>query len=358
MSGECSSCDTGSCYSSGLPSTISPTGPVSGPGIDYSSPTAAIYTDICDSGGLEAAMDMYGLKDIAEQIYLEHCSDPERISELLKDASVNGVGNLPYGMAGVTKSAVQYDPTGKVIDSHSDILYDNTHLPEDQLYTLLHEYRHVEQIGYSANMPRSFSEGDAELNAQDIMDSYLENLDELYDGTLCTSYTSDPTYNECKAHVTEIYKAIGGGNATEGMDLFYEALDLYEGDFYKALDSFERELAGNGLVLENVYGALDMLDIELEAKMPGKGTVPKTPYDDIIYSGPICPAGLDIPYADIFGTAGNAGYPVAGMPNPGCPVMPGMPDPVYSNYSNATGIFDLLRKPEEVYERYLKIISS
>ncbi|MEA2004321.1 MAG: hypothetical protein U9O53_05210 [archaeon] len=358
MSGECSSCDTGSCYSSGLPSTISPAGPVSGPGIDYSSPTGAIYTDICDSGGLEAAMDMYGLKDIAEQIYLEHCSDPERVSELLKDASVNGVGNLPHGIAGVTNSAVQYDPTGKVIDSHSDILYDNTHLPEDQLYTLLHEYRHVEQIEYSANMPRSFSEGDAELNAQDIMDSYLENLDKLYDGTLCTSYTSDPTYNECKAFVADIYEAIGGGNATEGMDLFYNALDLYEGDFYKALDSFEQELAGNGLDLDGIYSALDMLNTELEAKMPGKGTVPETPYTDIISSGPINPAGLDIPYADIFGTADGAGCPVSGMPSPGYPIMPGVPDPVYGSYSIQTGIFDLLRKPEEVYEQYLKIISS
>ncbi len=345
MSGDSSSCDTGSYCTSNLPTTVSPVTTVSldGPGLDSSSSTSSIYQDICSVGGLNAAIDMYGIESVAKEIYAEHSSDPELIAGILKDTDMKGVDNLPYGVAGMIHSEVQYDPlTGQEI-INSDIFYDNNLSPDDKLYTAIHELSHRKQLEYSKNMPRSLSEGTSEVEAQIIMDSYLNDLEDIYGGTLCTSYTSDPTYNECKALATDIYKTIGDSDIKEGIDIFNKALNQHGNDTYKALDSFETELAENGMNLKTLYNTLNDLDSEIEAKLdtmnPYADSNPATPYGDMIPPGldGLGPTVLGIPYSDF----GPMGVDYMG------PVM--QSDPFFNN---KTPLDDLLHKPEDILEQY------
>jgi len=365
MSDSCASCDTGSGSSYNLPTTVSPES-LGGPGLDYSPSLASVYSDISSSGGLDAAIDTYGIESLAKDIYLDHSSDPERIADILKNTDINGVYGLPPNVAGVNKSTIGYNPfTGEGI-VNSDIAYDNNLSPDDKLYTALHELSHSEQLEYSINMPGSFKEGDAEMYTDDIINDYVSKLEELYEGSLNTSNASDPTYIECKALVTDIYDIIGG------RDKFYDALDQHDGDFYKALDSF----AENGLDLKAVYNMLNDLDSEIDAKNPYADSNPATPYGDMIPPGfgglgPIIPGFGDLgpipPGFDNFGPI-IPGYGDFG------PAAPGLP---YGPYGNdlvpigSTGYMqvnplsknkipddELLHKAPEILKEYINQISS
>ncbi|MCK4926913.1 MAG: hypothetical protein KAS11_00465 [Candidatus Aenigmarchaeota archaeon] len=359
MSDARSSCDSGSCYTSGLPTTAGPV-TLGGPGLDYPSglSPSSVYSDIRDAGGLDVAIDTYGIESLAKDIYLEHSSDPERIADILKNTDINGVYGLPPNVAGVNKSTIGYDPfTGEVIVD-SDIAYDNNLSPDDKLYTALHELSHSEQLEYSKNMPRSFSEGDAETYTDDLINDYVSKLEELYEGSLNTSNTSDPSYIECKALITDIYESIGG------RDKFYDALDQHGGDFYKALDSFRTELAENGLNLDSVYNMLNNLDSKLEAKNPYADSNPATPYDDMIPPGfgglgPIYPGfdglGPIIPGYDGLGPAAP-GLPYGPYGNALEPGYMGMQvDPLSSN---KTPDDELLHKATKVHKEYIDMILS
>ncbi len=352
MSGDSSSCDTGSYCTSNLPTTVSPVTTVSlgGPGIDSSSSPGSVYSGIRDAGGLDAAIDMYGIESLAKDIYLDHSSDPERIAGILKNTDIDGVYGLPPNVAGVNKSTIDYNPfTGEgIVDS--DISYDNNLSPDDQLYTALHELCHSGQLEYSKNMLRSFAEGDAEMYTDYMINDYVSKLEELYEGSLNTSDTSDPTYIECKALVTDIYESIGG------RDKFYDALDQHGGDFYETLESFETELAENGMNLQAVYNMLNDLDSELEEKNPYADSNSATPYDDMIppgFSGlgPIYPgfdglgpAAPGLPYGPFGNTLepiGSTGYMQV--------------DPVSSNKIPDD---ELLHKAPEFLKEYITLISS
>ncbi|MCK4809264.1 MAG: hypothetical protein KAS90_06590 [Candidatus Aenigmarchaeota archaeon] len=364
MSDACSSCDSGSCYTSGLPTTASPVS-LGGPGLDYSSTSpASVYSDIRDAGGLDAAIDMYGIESLAKDIYLEHSSDPERIADILKNTDINGVYGLPPNVAGVNKSTIGYNPfTGEgIVDS--DISYDNNLSPDDKLYTAIHELCHSEQLEYSKNMPVSFAEGDAEMYTDYIINDYVSKLEDLYEGSLNTSNASDPTYIECNALITDIYTIIGNGDAIEGRELFQNAEGQHGGDVYRTLDSFEKELAENGMDLKTVYNMLNDLDRELEAKNPYADTNPATPYDDMT------PPGFDglgpiLPGFDSIGPI-IPGYDGLGPAAPGLPydsygndLMPGymniQVDPLSKNKIPDD---ELLHKAPQVLKGYINLISS
>ena len=342
MSDGCASCSGGSCGSSPaytLPTTIGTISTIS-PGIDNYSPPSSnqIYTDINTAGGLDAAIDIYGIESLAKDIYLDNSSNPEKIADSFKDTDIYGVNNLPYGVAGKIESSIGYGSMGEM-NINSEIFYDQNLSADDMLYTTLHELAHREQLEYSKNMSHAFSEGDAEWTAYDMINDYVSQLEELYNGSLKTRYTSDPTYNECKAIVTDIYEAIGG------RDEFYDALKTYDGDFFKALDSFESDLADNGIDLKNVYDALNMLDRELDTKaydLDNTSQPTSTPYPfadiytDTITQGPFGTIGMSLPYQELTPTD-TSNFPI--------------PDPFFSNRTN---IWELLREQEEIRKRYLQ----
>ena len=358
MSDSCASCDTGSGSSYNLPTTA---GPVSlgSPGLDYSSPSlASVYSDISDAGGLDAAIDTYGIESLAKDIYSDHSSDPERIADILKNTDINGVYGLPPNVAGVNKSAIGYNPfTGEGI-VNSDIAYNNNLSSDDKLYTVLHELCHSEQLEYSLNMPSSFKEGDAEMYTDDIINDYVSNLEDLYEGSLNTSKSSDPSYIECKALITDIYESMGG------RDKFYDALDQHGGDFNKTLDSFEKELAENGLNLKTVYNLLNDLDSEIDAKNPYTDSNSKTPYDDMIPPGfdglgPIIPGFDDL--GPIYPGIGGLGQAAPSLPygSYGNDLVPGymslQGDPLSSNKIPDD---ELLHKATKVHKEYIDMILS
>ncbi len=335
MSDGCASCSGDSC------SYTSSTSSADSSSIDYSSSTSSVYSDIMTSGSLDAAIDIYGIENLAKDIYLDNSTNPEMIADSFKDTDIYGVENLPYGVAGMIQSSIGYDSTGNP-NINSDIFYDQNLSADDMLYTTLHELAHREQLEYSKNMLHSFKEGDSEWTAYDMINDYVDQLDELYNGSLKTRYTSDSTYNECKALVTDIYEAIGG------RDEFYNALETYDGDFFKALDSFESALNDNGIDLKNVYNALNMLDRELEAKAYDLDTTSQpintsTPYPfadiytDTMPQSPFGTVGMGMPYPDISSVIETSNFPIS--------------DPFFSNRTN---IWDLLREQEEIRERYLQ----
>lgn len=331
MSDSCVSCSGDSCgYTSSTSSADSSS-------IDYSSPlTSSVYADINNSGGLDAAIKIYGI-NLAKDIYLENSSNPEKIADCFNDTDLYGVDNLPYGVAGKIESSIVYDSTGNP-NINSNIFYDKNLSADDMLYTTLHELAHREQLEYSKNMLLSFEEGDAEYTADNKITNYLDQLEELYHGSLNTKYTSDSTYNECKALVTDIYEAIGG------RDEFYNALKTHDGDFFQALDSFESDLKDNGIGLENVYNALNMLNRELNTKRYdidniSQPTSTPYPFADNIYSdtipqGFLGTIGMGMSYQELTPFDITSNFPLA--------------DPLYSNKDD----WGLLRELDEILKRY------
>ncbi|MEA3229912.1 MAG: hypothetical protein U9P44_03275, partial [archaeon] len=211
-----------------------------------------------------ASKDMYGIEKEAIEIYLKKVLNAENIYDLLENTTINSTDNLPYGTLGMISSTVQYNPvTGKKNPVRSDIFYDST-LPEDlQIYALLHELTHLEQLNYNSNMPLSFSEGDAEYNASALTGN---GLDTIYDTEKGIFYNADKTYEKCKETVTGIYKAIGDGDIDSGRKQFYKAIERFGGDFYTALDSFDTSLNKDGINPEQIYDQLDSLDLEITQK--------------------------------------------------------------------------------------------
>lgn len=341
MSDSCASCNGDSCSSAYAPPTTIGTISTDSPSIgNYSPPsTNSIYSDIKTAGGLDAAIDIYGIENLAKDIYLDNSANPEKIVDSFSNTDMHGVDYLPDKIAGMIKSTIGYDSKGRPsIDA--DIFYNQNLSADDMLYTAIHELAHREQLEYSKNMLLSFSEGDAEWTAYDMINDYVSQLEELYNGSLKTRYTSDPTYNECKAIVTDIYEAIGG------RDEFYDVLEIYDGDFFKALDSFESDLNDNGMDLKNVYDALNMLDRELEIKsydIDNTSQPTSTPYPfadiytDTMPQSPFGTVGMGMPYPDISSVIDTSNFPLA--------------DPFHSNRTN---IWDLLREQEEIRERYLQ----
>ncbi|NOQ38006.1 hypothetical protein GQ472_03880 [archaeon] len=353
MSDGCGSCDSGSCSPYSLPSTISPESPVS-LGDSYNSSPSSVYSDIRDAGGLDAAIDIYDIGSLAKEIYLDHSSNPERIADLLKNTDIEGVYGLPPNVAGVNSSTIGYNPfTGEgIVDS--DIAYDNNLSPDDQLYTALHELCHCEQLEYSKNMPLSFKEGDAETYTDLIINDYVSKLEDLYEGSLNTSNSSDPTYIESKALVTDIYENIGDGDIERGREKFYEALDQYKEDFNPAFESFREKLAENGLDIDTIYNVFNGLDRDIEAKNPYTDSNQTTPYDDMIPPGF---GGLGPIYPGIGGLGPEApGLPYGPYGNALDPGYMGMQvDPVSSNKMLDD---ELLHKAPQVHKEYIKLISS
>ncbi|MBW6462252.1 MAG: hypothetical protein K0B07_04360 [DPANN group archaeon] len=337
MSDSCASCSGSSCSSTY--SSLSTTSADS-KSINYDSiSTSSIYSDIKSAGGLDAAINIYGVKDIAEQIYLDNSSNPDKIADIFNDTNVYGVDNLPYGVAGMIKSSIGYDSTGEMIID-ADIFYNNNLSANDTLYTTLHELAHREQLEYSTNMLRSFGEGDAELTAEYMINEYMNQLEKQYNAHL---NTSDPVYDKCKGIVENIYYVLGKGNIEEGQETFYNALETY-GDFFKAMDSFNSVFAELDIDLAKVYNALEMLDRELETKMYNPENSSSTPISPI-----------QIPYTDTmpqgtFGTAGIAGF-YSDITSQFDTTNFQLAD-IFS--SNITNIWDLLRKQEEIHERYLR----
>ncbi|NOQ55387.1 MAG: hypothetical protein GQ477_01130 [Nanohaloarchaea archaeon] len=329
MSGDCASCSGVACSSTyGPPTTISPNS------AESPSLPSILYSDIKTAGGLDAAIDIYGIENLAKDIYLDHSSNPEKIADSFNDTDMHGVDYLPDKIAGMIESSLGYDSNGE-ISIDSDIFYNNNLDSSDLLYTALHELAHREQLDYSKNMAHAFKEGDAEYYADEIINKYVENLDDLYNGSLNTRYTSDPTYNGCRSIVTDIYEAIGSGNAEGGRILFYDALEAHNGDYNIVLDSFESKLNDNGIGLTNIYNALDMLDREL-----------KTGASDIYNDTQQTP---QIPYQDIY--SGTASQVPFGIPDINIPYFDSsLANPLLINRDD----LKLLRDMNEVFERYLK----